>query len=941
MTIRWLWRGPRGRQVRRGQDSRPSANLAGVIVLACLSGGGSCRGTAEVILDGVEFAGCDDVLADDSCVVAPGARLVIWLPVAHEAEVVAPPGAQQRHLRGGVQLILTNVDPQRPVAVFGRHANQRWRWQLSLKSAERHPDLHAAIDRLKAGNAEAASALVTRAWDHLDERQRALGLALRSEVAQTRGDDAQWFALRTEAAAQAVRAGALASAARHHLTLAHGHLTRRHDLTMARSHIDRGVSLGLAGVTAIRVDMQRGYLAERAGALAAALEHFSTSAVRAERLDQKLDAWLALRKRAAVLASIGRFDEALTQFRSLAKEAHDKPACDRAGFLSSVAWHEMMAREAGTAEKVVGPVVNTVALLDEALALYRGSCPTGAGQLPNVYTNLALARLQAGHIDLARAALAAARTPRRPPQIFVELWRLDLEGRAALAAGEAAAAREVYNQLEELAVRTLASAARWRAVVGRARAEAMLGHRSTAIAAYREAEALLDDQLDQVPLGEGQTDFLAARDIATGELMAALHAEGRLADAVETARLGRGRMLAGLHPQDRLLGLTPEQRQTWEAAAGAFLTARDQLERAVAQRWTLAGAELEAARSAEERVARDAQQAWTRALSAIKRARKGGASPPAPPPSGEVILGYHPIARSAGGSTSWMGYVLAGEAIEMVRLGVLDTAAPSHELAARLLRPFDGLIAEARRVRVFAYGPLGDVDLHALPYQGEAFGARRRIVYSLDLPPSGAIARPSASPAIAATERAALVVADPIGNLPAARREGEDVAALLRRRRPTVVSFLGSQAGRSGADLRALLPRADLFHYAGHGRFAAADGLGSELRLADGASLALADVLALAPRGAPRQVVLSGCETARTLNKAGANLGLAHAFVLAGSEAVVASVREVGDEVARRLSTHLHELDEDDLGEALRLTQLALSRDSPTADWAAFRVIVR
>jgi cellulose synthase operon protein C len=267
----------------------------------------------------------------------------------------------------------------------------------------------------------------------------------------------------------------------------------------------------------------------------------------------------------------------------------------------------------------------------------------------------------------------------------------------------------------------------------------------------------------------------------------------------------------------------------------------------------------------------------------------------------------------------------------------VDPAAPAAELAGRLLSPFAARIADARRVRVLGYGPLAEVDFHALPYQGEAFGARRQIVYSLDLPPLGDL--PTAGAPTGA--RPAVVVADPTGNLPEARREGEDVAAVLRRRRAGVVSVLGPQGGRAGARVRAILPRAELFHYAGHGRFASADGIGSALPLADGTSLALTDVLALAIQGAPRQVVLSGCETGRTHNKAGANLGLAHAFVLAGSEAVVASVREVGDEVARQLSTRLHGHEEDDLGEALRLTQLALSRDRPAADWAAFRVIVR
>jgi hypothetical protein len=289
-------------------------------------------------------------------VVSAGARLVIWLPVARDAQIVAPPGAQQTRLNGGVQVALTNVDPGRPVTFAVQQGRQSWRWHLPLTLAERHPDLQSAIQRLKAGDVDAASALVSRAWNHLDDRLRALGLAVRAEVAPARGQDDQWFALRTEAAAQALRAGALSSAAKHHLALAHGYLTRRHDLALARIHIERAVSLGLTGVTALQADMQRGYLAERSGALGTALERFSAADLRAERLDQKLDRWLARRKRAAILASIGRFDEALTQSRLLAKEARDKSPCGghgRRGGGSGRPHHRAGRRGAGTLSRAL------------------------------------------------------------------------------------------------------------------------------------------------------------------------------------------------------------------------------------------------------------------------------------------------------------------------------------------------------------------------------------------------------------------------------------------------------------------------------------------------------------------------------------------------------------------------------------------------------------
>ena len=277
------------------------------------------------------------------------------------------------------------------------------------------------------------------------------------------------------------------------------------------------------------------------------------------------------------------------------------------------------------------------------------------------------------------------------------------------------------------------------------------------------------------------------------------------------------------------------------------------------------------------------------------------------------------------GPTSWRGF----------KIDPLDPKADPGQLSQRLLAPFGPRLARARRVRVLGYGPLSDVDFHALPFRGEPLGKHRQVVYSLDLPPAPE-GRPSG-----VSDSTVLVVADPGGNLPEARREGDEVAGLLRGRRLLVVAAVGPQHRLSGPRMRPMLAGAELFHYAGHGRFAAPDGMGSELPLAEGTSLAVADVLALPANAVPRRVVLAGCETGRVERQAGAGLGLAQAFVLAGSEEVLASARSVDDGVARALSTRLHRTDAPSLGEALRLARGTLSRELPSRDWAAFRVIVR
>src|SRR6185295_13907303 len=83
-------------------------------------------------------------------------------------------------------------------------------------------------------------------------------------------------------------------------------------------------------------------------------------------------------------------------------------------------------------------------------------------------------------------------------------------------------------------------------------------------------------------------------------------------------------------------------------------------------------------------------------------------------------------------------------------------------------------------------------------------------------------------------------------------------------------------------------------HYAGHGAFSGFGGWESSLLLAEDTRLTLGDLLAL--ERVPSRVVLSGCETGRSSTETSVeSLGLAHAFLLAGSREVVASTRPADD----------------------------------------------
>ena len=117
-------------------------------------------------------------------------------------------------------------------------------------------------------------------------------------------------------------------------------------------------------------------------------------------------------------------------------------------------------------------------------------------------------------------------------------------------------------------------------------------------------------------------------------------------------------------------------------------------------------------------------------------------------------------------------------------------------------------------------------------------------------------------------------------------------------------------------------------------------GWDSVLPLAESSDLTLGDILALTH--APRWVVLSGCETARTGTATPAeSLGLAQAFLAAGSASVLAAVRPVADETAASLVDGFYRAwtQATPASAALRAAQLALRASDPAADWASFRIV--
>ncbi len=626
---------------------------------------------------------------------------------------------------------------------------------------------------------------------------------------------------------------------------------------------------------------------------------------------------VAAEMEAVVLRALGRGEQALARLAALGASLPADATCDRARLQLNTGWLQTLERSRR------GEGADPRPALRAAHAAFASGPCAAEGPRRTAALNLALAALDADDPPAARRWLETL-----PADDALARWRLDVEGRLALAAGDRATAAARFTRLARLAD-DLSPEVAWRAAVGLGEARLAGGDAEGALAAWRRAEALLDAEALRLPLDRDRARFVIDRDRSARRLVALLVQLDRPAEALCAARLARGRALAGVALRDRITGLDAEARARWEAALARWRAARRDHEAAAADDWTLDDAALARARADRAASARAVRRALTEALAVVERAGdRPGCPSLRPPESEEAILAWFP-AELPGGGPRLIGFAATAAGVRAATLPA------GSETPTALLAPFVPEITAHRRLRLIVGGGLERLDLHAAPWEtptGEdaPLGEARDVVWALDLP-----RRP---PRPAPIRRApALIVADPERDLPAARTEAEAAGRVLRKSGWTVTALIGEAA--TGEAVRTGLGAAELLHYAGHGEARSDDPFAARLPLAGGGRLSIGDLLAL-DRG-PRWAVLTGCRTGFVDPGAAAGgLTLAHGFLLAGAEGVLATTAVVDDglagSVGATVALHLGPAPGADLAQAARGALMKL--DLPGR--AAFRVWV-
>lgn len=699
----------------------------------------------------------------------------------------------------------------------------------------------------------------------------------------------------------------------HALALAEGHLELAVDMVLevvfhaSKLHLDPEITAGLlrdVEAAALRYPGGRGDLACYRGLYhwymgenQDAAEQLREAARQARRLEDRELAAESLPIYAEALAQLGYYEDALLRAREAerivrARERH----CELGSVLRTVGWMNLGLQRRGRDHD------DPVRFFEEALAIFRkgGQC-SRPGKLGGVRLSLALLALDQGRPGDAAAQLE--RVDRQRLTLDERLQVDDIELRLALARDASPAPpRAAYERLRGSVAAVDTADARWRLHTRHGRLLEREGDAAGAIAAYGAAELELDAlvRLQAVGIGRGE---LADRYHESTEALVSLHVgRGDVGEAWCIVRQDQARRRAAAIASATL---DPLRRAELEATIRRYREAKLVTETQEARARDLP---LDEAQEVLESAARTREE--VRALASELSKTLGRLAPQprctelSPPAAGELLLGLYPRERD------WL--VFAGDA---QGTSVHVVAAPRPDagpevLAGALLEPVRPQLAGASRVRVLAHRQAQAIDVHRLPWGGEPLGVAVPVSYGVELPVRSETSE-------SRHEHRAFLVADPTNTLAGAEDEVDEVDERLvaagwstevsDRLEPGAVSLAGYE----------------LFHYAGHAE--SAGHAGSGVRLEEGGwppypggeagwaaflelgragRLTVHDVTTMS--SVPRLAVLAGCRTGALELDTG-RTSLALAFLVAGSEQVVASADAVEDALGARFARGFYE----------------------------------
>lgn len=909
---------PSGRAAR-------SAIACAVAGVACACGcGEGGAGDVEGVPPEVGYSGCHRVDDGPLCQLEPGDPLILWNERALGAPRVRNAGQDvvtaAVEVEEGWQVELTPAAESRTVSVHWPDRPDAGSWELEL-GWEPPYELRRRARELPPGEARE---MYFSAWSGVERPQVGLALGTWAMIERNDGNSGVAAAIGRRAVEYQVEAGH-ASAACRDTGLVVDTLLEGGWTAQARQAIEEGPPPPPGHLESQYFGaLPLAQLATRTGDVRTAERCYREAARMARRAGKEALATHAEAGLAHTLQLAGRHRDAVALLAEPLSEGRSEGECIRAVYVNDYAWALLLAAHAGRpVELADDPVIRSLgtepeALFLRALEVARADCdPEGfTWHASNIHINLALVYLLDDRLDAATVELASARLLSPSMRTVERLWADDIEGRIALRRGDGEVALAAFRRVDGEAVGSGALEFEWRGAAGLGAALALTGRGEEALAEYARAEELLFEHSFLVPVFLGRETFLDERMRVTHEHVDLLLQEGREGEAFEAARRARARYLLGFHLSQRVAGLDSDRRMVWESRLQAYNAQRSLVEERSRRSWSVPAAELDAHREELRRLALETYQVLDEGLAALP---PGGDQPHRAPESGELIVTWFEL----GGG--WVRFAAAAGWLRVDRLGPRDVA-PDDGAEAWALEglPLEGI----DRVTLLPVGPLRALPLHTRFPPADPSSPGPTVAYSLDLPVSDSSPEPRPIEQV-------LLVTDPAGDLAGARREGAALVGRLEERGIQVTRLDGVAAERD-AVLHGL-DRADLLHYAGHAELGGRP-LDGHLSLAGGESLSAADVLA---RPAVPTVILLACHAVDTPSSTVETLGLAQAFLGAGSRNVIAASGPVSDEAAAQFSAAFHEEFARSMDAARALAYASdRMRAGGSDEWVRFRLFV-
>lgn len=857
---------------------------------------------------------------------------------------------------------------------------------LRLAALEPVPVKEAADAARKAKNIQQGIAALRRAApaDAVGRARRLHALADLEVDAGLHKDALLHFQQALELGAPAGLINLAANSARR---LAFQHFTINHDVNRALSILQQHEPLiRMVAVESVLALYTRGVCAQERGELSAAVRYLAQAAAAEHDLGDDETRRLIRSVQALVLAQQGLTPAAETVLKELLGEL-GRPggtwdACERMTYLNILGWVRILEQESRS------PGAQDPLTLLSAALQYRAKDGCAAdGQ--NVRMNQARAELliaerlaedapSAGEVLAssavaqrllaAREHLAAGLVNGAEQLLSEQMDAAELSGRIAYLQSRFPEALARFAELARLAALTQEPDYQFRALLGQAlvnaalarTAPAAVGFPEAALAAFGQAEALLDERLWRVPLTATRRAFLPRFTAGTAEFLDFLLSRGETRRALEVARRAQVRGLVTALSFDTLT-LLPEPQRSHLMAARAEVVRRSELLKG--QPEAVAGGQAALTQQLTSLLA-DLHDAGLSRL-ALHELQPG-----------EALHLCHPLPR---GELACFVADSRELQVERIAAGELQRATLPAQQSALLLRPFARLIDRARVLRVLPSPKLRDIDFATLPWPpapettagGYLAADERLVVYALDL----ALA---ARKAVPEQQKEALMLANleleqakksapwlytqlqqlgwhvtPYSNQQFER--GTNLKRLLQCRLglgdcPPVLPLPVTPRLGSAAALKLALPAVELAQLDTHARYDKVSGWQSRIAMPDGTVLMLADLLLL--DRVPRWTVLMVCEGGTAGRGEDADdISLAQALLLRGGEAVVASTPALEDRLsgqwaqalysARTSSGPAMDAAAPNLIAAFHAAQTALRKSrAPLRTWSALRLFV-